>query len=127
MELLESRKIIRMIGIYFNFLTNFFKKGRFDTIMLFSVFHHTKDLIVNGKKIAQACNRIIIECRLGERGGRPDLENGKWSSTSVWRYETKKDLYNGLENYSPSFEFYENYGLVDKSRYIILYKQFTLS
>ena len=94
-------------------------KKRFDTIMLFSVFHHTKDLIANGKKIAQACNRIIIECRPGERGRKPDLENGKWRPTSVWGYETKKDLYNGLESYFPSFEFYKNYGLVDKGRYII--------
>ena len=34
--------------------------GSFDTIMLFSVFHHTRNPVENAKKIINSCKRIIL-------------------------------------------------------------------
>jgi len=92
---------------------------QFDTVMLFSVFHHTRNMISNGKKIAKNCNRVIIECRLVENGRKPDLKTREWHATSVWEYKNKEDLFKGLEEYFPSFFVYKDYGAVDKGRRII--------
>lgn len=89
----------------------------FDTVMLFSVFHHTKDLKGNGLKIASACKRIVIECRLFEQGRKPKLIG--WEETSNWNYSNLDELYLGLETYFPGFKFIANHGSADKGRFII--------
>lgn len=95
----------------------------FDTICLFSVFHHTKNMIENGKKIANACNRVIIECRLVERGKKPVEDSLTWEKTSSWDYASEDELYKGLEGYFPGFKVTNNFGSVDKHRYIIELKK----
>ena len=92
-------------------------KQQYDTIMLFSVLHHTQNVKANSLKIANACNRIIIECRLVEDGKKPI--NGKWEETSIWQYEKEKDLIQGLENLFIGFKLAKNYGLGGKARYIL--------
>jgi SAM-dependent methyltransferase len=91
----------------------------FDTIMLFSVFHHTTEQIENGKKIANACNRIIIETRLHENGSQPIGLNGEWMNVSAWRFVSLEQLTSTLEKVFPGFKFSKNLGVGSKGRYIL--------
>lgn len=96
-------------------------KNEYDTIMLFSVLHHTKNLKNNSLKIANNCKRIIIECRLEENGEKP--KNGKWEKTSSWKYKNINDLIKGLEKLFPHFILVKNYGIGGRSRYILEFKK----
>jgi 2-polyprenyl-3-methyl-5-hydroxy-6-metoxy-1,4-benzoquinol methylase len=91
----------------------------FDTIFLFSVFHHTQNIVSNGIKLASACNRIIIECRLKENGKKPRVDSTAWDNASAWNFGSLESLHRGLENYFPNFKLHRNHGLVDKERYVI--------
>lgn len=94
---------------------------KYDTVMLFSVIHHTNKLEENCIKISKITKRIIIECRLKERGKKPQLLNNKitWVETSKWNFTTLKELYIFLENLFPGFHFVNNHGSCDKDRFII--------
>ena len=89
----------------------------YDTIMLFSVIHHTRNLEANGRAIAEHCRRIVIECRLQETGAKP--EDGTWVGTSKWRYATFDEMVAGLEALFPGFGLAANHGQVDRDRYIL--------
>ena len=89
----------------------------FDTIMLFSVLHHTQKVPINARLIADACNRIIIECRLLERGAKP--VNGKWINTTNWSYASLDEMIRGLEEYFPGFVLVKNHGQADRDRYVL--------
>ena len=91
--------------------------NHYDTITLFSVLHHTRYVEKNAKKIAESCNRIIIECRLKEDGKKPI--NGKWHKTSRWDYNNIDDLISGMEKLFTGFYVIRNYGMGDKNRYIL--------
>lgn len=97
--------------------------SRFDTVMLFSVFHHTENLRENGRNIAAICRRVVIECRLVESGKKPSLDSDVWHESSSWNFSSLDDLYRGLEDFFPGFKVTENFGLVDKDRYIIELKK----
>ena len=118
-----ARSIANVLGKSITFRTvdvdDYAWDSHFDTVMLFSVFHHTRNLRENGKKIAAACNRVVIECRLVESGKKPSAENNVWEESSSWRFSSLKDLYEGLEAFFPGFKVTENFGLVDKDRYVI--------
>ena len=58
-----------------------------DTVLLFSVLHHTRDIEANAAKIAQACSRVILEVRPIERGSQP-LSKGRWERISGWELYT---------------------------------------
>lgn len=88
-----------------------------DTVMLFSVIHHTKNLEANCLRIANACQRIVIECRLQEGGMKP--VNGRWQNTSFWDYDNVEEMVAGLEKLFPRFSLKKNHGQVDRSRYIM--------
>lgn len=88
----------------------------YDTIMLFSVLHHTRDVVRNAKKIANACDRIIIEARLVENGAQP--HDGEWIRTSAWSFETWQEFYHFCERIFPGFKFEKNLGLGSKNRNI---------
>lgn len=89
----------------------------YDTIMLFSVFHHTRDPVKNAKKIAKACKRIIIETRLIENGKQP--VNGSWVDTTKWAFLNIENLIMFLEKIFEGFKFKSNIGEADKGRYIL--------
>ena len=89
---------------------------RYDTVMLFSVLHHTKDPVSNAKKIAKSCSRVIIETRMMERGKQPI--NGKWVDTSAWLFEDVNKLTNFLTDIFDGFVLNKNVGNVDKNRFI---------
>lgn len=94
----------------------------FDTICLFSVIHHTSKLEENGRKIAAACKRILIECRLAEHGKKPHVdinENVRWIETSAWEYKSDADLYAGLSKLFPGFSVKRNFGQSDKNRMLL--------
>ena len=91
--------------------------GQFDTVMLFSVFHHTRNPGKNAKKIASACKRIIIETRLTENGKQP--VNGQWVDTTKWSFETLGQLTAFLESTFTGFRYTKNLGGADKGRYIL--------
>jgi 2-polyprenyl-3-methyl-5-hydroxy-6-metoxy-1,4-benzoquinol methylase len=89
----------------------------YDTIMLFSVFHHTRNLSDNAKKVAEACKRIVIETRLVEQGKQPEGE--EWVKTSNWAFNSVEQLITYCENTFTDFKFSKNLGQADKSRYIL--------
>ena len=89
----------------------------YDTVMLFSVIHHTRNLEANALSISKRCHRIIIECRLQERGAKP--EHGTWIETSVWKCANLDELVTRLEKLFPGFSLTKNHGQVDRGRYIL--------
>ncbi len=91
--------------------------GEFDTVTLFSVLHHTRNVAENAARIAASCRRILIECRLKEVGAKP--EDGVWSATSTWQYETVADLIAGLERLFPGFKLATNHGQGDRERFLL--------
>lgn len=95
------------------------KLEEFDTVMLFSVFHHTINQIENGKKIANACNRIILEARLNENGSQPIGLNSTWVNVARWNFETIEELVRFCEFIFPGFTLHKNLGLGSKNRYIL--------
>jgi len=98
---------------------------KFETVFLFSVIHHTKNLIENGKKISESCDRIIIECRLKEDGKKPVSKDKKtiWEISSSWNFTNTDDLHVYLEELFPFHKVFKNHGKCDKSRYIIELKK----
>lgn len=90
----------------------------YDTIFLFSVFHHTKNYEKNAIKITNSCNRIIIETRPHERGSQPN-DKGVWSVISGWNFNNVEELILYLHGIFIGFKLKENYGLCDKNRFIL--------
>lgn len=117
--------IARITKRSLNFICLDIDKGEipafYDTIMLFSVLHHTSNMKDNARKIAAACDRIIIECRLIEKGSKPDQE--KWGKTSDWNYESLGALTSALNELFPAFSLFENYGVGDRNRFIFEYRK----
>lgn len=91
--------------------------GEFDTVMLFSVFHHTRNPDDNAKKIVKSCNRIFIETRLTENGKQP--VGSQWVDTTRWSFQTLDQLIEYLEKTFHGFKLAKNLGFVDKGRYIL--------
>lgn len=91
--------------------------GDFDTIMLFSVLHHSSDIAGNARKVAASCSRIMIECRLVESGKKPN--QAAWQETSKWNYSSLDDLINALQEIFPGFLLRKNHGMGGKNRYIL--------
>jgi 2-polyprenyl-3-methyl-5-hydroxy-6-metoxy-1,4-benzoquinol methylase len=91
--------------------------GDFDTIMLFSVLHHSSNIAGNARKIAAACSRVIIECRLVESGKKPN--QAAWQETSKWNYSSLDDLIHALQELFPGFLLKKNHGIGGKKRYIL--------
>ncbi len=89
----------------------------YDTVMLFSVLHHTSDVEKNARMIASICDRIIVECRLSESGSKPD--SAGWRKTSGWAFNDVDSLVEWLESIFIGFVFVKNYGVGDKERYIL--------
>lgn len=124
--IIESAKIIaNILGVKCKYNTididNVIQIDKFNTICLFSVIHHTRDMKNNGKKIADACDRIIIECRLKENGTKPVSKHGKtkWTRTTIWNYDNEEDLMTGLSHLFPGFKVVKNIGYADKNRMIL--------
>ncbi len=93
--------------------------GEFDTICLFSVIHHTRNLKENGEKIAQRCKRILIECRPVEHGRKPVRDQfGQidWVTASVWNYQDEAELVEGMQELFPGFVVERKVGYADKNR-----------
>lgn len=93
------------------------KLDKYDTIMLFSVFHHTRQPEVNAKKIVESCNRIIIETRLVENGKQP--VNGHWIDTTRWSFGSLEELVGYLQSTFSGFKYTRNLGFADKGRYVL--------
>ena len=96
--------------------------GEFDTVVLFSVIHHTKNMQANAIQLARQSHRILIECRLLEGGLKPSRDNG-WQMTSGWNFATVDDMVAGLEQLFPGFHLYKNYGQGDRDRYMLELKK----
>lgn len=116
-----AKIIANILGKNINYahvdLDNVQELGSFDTIMLFSVFHHTRNPIENAKKIVNSCKRIIIETRLVENGKQPT--NDQWIDTTNWKFQSLQELVAYLENTFLGFKFTRNLGFADKNRYIL--------
>jgi len=92
--------------------------GEFDTVFLFSVFHHTTNYKENAKKIIDSCNRIIIEARPHERGSQPN-EMGVWSVVSGWDFSNVQQLIDYLQDIFVGFSLKKNHGPCDKNRFVL--------
>jgi len=93
------------------------KLEHYDTVCLFSVLHHVQDMEQAIKSLSQNCNRIIMECKLHEVGSRPTSLG--WKRTNKWKFENIEGLVAFLESQFVNFKLEENYGLVDRNRYIL--------
>jgi len=93
----------------------------YDTVMLFSVLHHTKNPKLNAEKIASKCKRIIIESRLIENGKQPS-ENG-WYQTTNWIFNSVEELVEFYEQIFPGFKLSSNLGKADKDRYLLVFSK----
>ena len=91
--------------------------GTYNTVMLFSVLHHTRNVVKNAGLIANASRRIIIECRLVESGAKPELN--RWTRTSEWKFSSVDAMVENLEKMFPGFMLQKNHGGVDRERYIL--------
>ncbi len=89
----------------------------FDTICLFSVLHHVKNIRTAGEYIAQHCNRIILECKLIEGGSMP-ADGKNWVYTSGWQCSSKSELIDTISDLIPDFVFDKDWGAVDRNRSI---------
>lgn len=90
--------------------------GHFDTILLFSVIHHTRYIQDNAARIAKFCKRIILECRMNESGAKPDGD--KWFGTTNWKHENVESLTAGLEVLFPGFKHSQTFGQGDRDRFV---------
>jgi len=88
----------------------------FDTVVLFSVLHHTRDPVENAKKLINSCSRILLEVRLEENGKQ--LVDGEWSNTTRWSFNTIDELISYCESMFKGFKLRANLGKADKNRYI---------
>ena len=121
----SAKMVANIIGVSANFISQDLDElmalDSFDTICLFSVIHHTSKLEENGRKIAAACKRILIECRLAENGKKPYVDvNGRvrWIETSVWAYSNENELISGLLKLFPGFTVAKKIGESGKGRII---------
>jgi 2-polyprenyl-3-methyl-5-hydroxy-6-metoxy-1,4-benzoquinol methylase len=89
----------------------------FDTVMLFSVIHHTRKLLENAKKISSSSSRIFLEARLIESGKQP--YGNEWVDTTNWSFKDLDELVAFCEEIFEGFKLKKNLGNVDKSRYIL--------
>lgn len=93
---------------------------KYDTIMLFSVLHHTINQRENFAKINKSCNRIILETRLVENGSQPLGENGSWVPVARWNFSSTDHLTSTFEkDVFPDFRFNRKIGDCDKGRMIL--------
>lgn len=96
--------------------------GLADTVMLFSVLHHTKNPVFHAKGIAENCSRIVLETRLVENGKQP--HNGQWVPTSSWNFSSIEDLITTMEE--QFFVGFKHTGFTescDKGRYILEFRK----
>jgi len=88
----------------------------YDTILIFSMLHHVENMDFAIDQIISHCNRILFECRLCENGYA--YRSGKWKKTNKWKFDTIDDLIKHFEKRF-GFKFIQNYGSVDRKRYIL--------
>lgn len=88
----------------------------YDTICLFSVLHHIQNMEGAIASISEGCKRIILECKLHEEGSKPTPFG--WKRTNHWEFKNIDDLTHFIESKFSRFKLDENYGQVDRGRYI---------
>lgn len=119
--LAAARIISNIVGKHIDFrcldLDNWDIAEDFDTIMLFSVLHHTQNIAQNGAKLAARCRRIVIECRLVEGGAKPIGD--AWYKTGEWQFASLDELASFLTRLFPNFRFASNLGQGDRGRFIL--------
>lgn len=91
--------------------------GHFDTVMLFSVIHHTRRMRENAARICELCDRVIVECRTEESGAKP-VSGKEWVATTIWSHPDKDALIDGLEHLFPGFKHNRTIGRADRDRYM---------
>lgn len=89
----------------------------YDTIMLFSVLHHTRNIKSNAIKMSKSCNRVIFEVKLHETGKQ--FIDGVWTEVNRWGFDSVESLTNYLEDIFIGFKLKRVLGISDKNRYIL--------
>ena len=91
----------------------------FETICLFSVFHHIQDIKFAAININSYSRRVIMESKLWETGSVPI--RGRWKRSNVWRFESLEDLIDYVEIMLPDFTLERVWGQVDRDRYLFTF------
>jgi len=91
----------------------------YDTICLFSVLHHTRNVVKVAQNVAQHCCRIIVESKLTEVGRK--FVNGQWVNSSSWSCADVSGLIKYLKNLFPGFKYNAYYGICDRDRHILAF------
>jgi len=94
-------------------------KRKFDTICLFSVFHHIQEIESAANYISQSCQRVILESKLIESGSVPI--NGKWVRTNSWNFQNIAELIAHIEKLLQGFKLEKVWGSADRDRHIITF------
>ena len=95
----------------------------YDTIFLFSVLHHTKNVELNAMKIARSCKRIIFEVKPHETGKQ--FIDGRWRGVNEWNFKDVDSLVEYLEKIFYGFKLTKVLGVSDKNRYMLEFKKET--
>lgn len=92
---------------------------KYDTITLFSVFHHIANIDNVSEYIRTHANRVILECKLVEGGSVPI--KGHWQHTNSWKFESPEELIEHMEKVFSPMKFEKNWGKCDRERYIFTF------
>lgn len=91
---------------------------QFDTVLLFSVLHHT----TNPRKVAvwvsTHSRRAILEVRLRESGKA--FLNGQWQESAGWDFKSIDELQAGMRSLFCRVEHIKYLGEADKGRHMLL-------
>jgi hypothetical protein len=118
---LSLARFIRNIeGYKYNLIQNFndflFVPNQKNTLILFSVLHHVRELDVFVKWVNNNFDRIIIECREYEIG-KQNVDN-QWLTVQEWDFHDESNLLNYLLTLFSSFSKINCIGNSDKGRKI---------
>jgi len=89
----------------------------YDTIVLFSVLHHTRNIKSNASKVVKSCNRILFETRLNETGKQ--FIDGSWKEVNKWSFGSVNSLVGYLEEMFDGFKLNKVLGMSEKDRHVL--------
>lgn len=94
---------------------------KFDTVCLFSVFHHIRDIPHASSYISSHARRVILESRLRESGSVPEKRG--WKRTNTWKFDSVSEMARYIESLLCGFHLEKEWGTVDRNRHILTFLQ----
>lgn len=91
----------------------------FDTVVLFSVFHHIDDIKKAAQFISSHSKRVILECKLKEYGSKPI--KGKWVKTTTWECSNEEELIKYIEGLLFPMKYDKTWGETERDRHLFTF------